>query len=355
MERKVITSEKETQTYDKYVLGAKIENMILRNQIKTQSKNIPEAVDDKDEKYGNMNIKSILKSQEKTKYFTWLDVSEFWILYDWLGDAKFNLQYWNERETSSEKASKRKFTPSEELFLTLLRLRRGFNLKTISYIYGCSIGLVSSIFSTWIMLLYSHFKDYQNLMFPTRRAMRLNLPKVFQKFKNIRASIDCTEFFCEMPKNYARQGNMYSAYKHHTTFKCLIAVNPNGGACFVSDLYEGNIDDVSIFDKCGLMNHIEPGDAFLVDKGFTVQTLLLSKQATIYIPPFLGNRESFTQLEVLLTKRIAKARIHVERYNARVKQFRLVSGIIPLSLTPIASQLVYVACCLANFQQCLCT
>ena len=171
---------------------------------------------------------------------------------------------------------------------------------TISY--GCSIGLVSSIFSTWIMLLYCHFKDYQNLMFPTRRAMRLNLPKVFQKFKNIRASIDRTGFFCEMPKNYARQGNMYSAYKHHTTFKCLIAVNPNGGACFVSDLYEGNVDDVSIFDKCGLMDHIEPGDAFLVDKGFTVQTLLLSKQAAIFIPPFLRNQESFTQFEVLLPK-----------------------------------------------------
>ena len=33
--------------------------------------------------------------------------------------------------------------------------------------------------------------------------------------------------------------------------KCLIAVSPNGAACFVSDLYEGNIDDVEIFRQCG--------------------------------------------------------------------------------------------------------
>ena len=156
-----------------------------------------------------------------------------------------------------------------------------------------------------------------------------------------------------MPRNYARQGNLFSSYKHHTTFKCLIAVNPNGAASFVSDLYEGAVSDVDIFEKCGILNHIEPGDALLVDKGFTVQSLLLPKKATIFIPPFLGKRDSFTKEEVILTKRIAKARIHVERFNERLKEFRLIAKTIPLNLAPIASQLVYVCSCLVNFQQCL--
>ena len=46
---------------------------------------------------------------------------------------------------------------------------------------------------------------------------------------------------------------MYAALsvrvKHSNTLKCLIAVTPNGGACFVSDLFEGDmgdIDDVQI-------------------------------------------------------------------------------------------------------------
>jgi hypothetical protein len=127
----------------------------------------------------------------------------------------------------------------------------------------------------------------------------------------------------------------------------------NGAASFVSDLYEGSIGDVAIVEQCGIMKHINPGDAFLVDKGFTIQHLLLSKQATIFIPPFLGKREKFTKEEVLLTKRIAKARIHVERYNERLKKFRLIDRVI--TLKPFASQLVYVAICLVNFQQCLCT
>ena len=86
-----------------------------------------------------------------------------------------------------------------------------------------------------------------------------------------------TEFFCESPTDYGQQGNMYSSYKNHTTMKCLIAVNPNDAACFVSDLFEGSLSDVRIFEQCGILEHINQGDVLLVDKGFTVQDLLLPK------------------------------------------------------------------------------
>ena len=204
------------------------------------------------------------------------------------------------------------------------------------------------------MFLFHHFKDLKYHMFPERQAFRKNLPKVFRCFKNIRATIDCTEFKCEMPCDYSQQGNLYSAYKGHCTMKCFIAVNPNGAACFISDLYEGSVSDVDIFQQCGIMEHINPNDSFLVDKGFTIQHLLVSKQATKFIPPFSGKQEKFTKEEVLLTKRIARAQIHVERFNERLKRFRLPDRKIPLSLLPIASQVVYVGCCLVNFQDVLC-
>ena len=80
--------------------------------------------------------------------------------------------------------------------------------------------------------------------------------------------------------------------------KCLIAVNSNGAACFVSDLFEGSISDV-IFEHCGVLQHVNLKDSFLLDKGFTVQHLLMPKQATIFIPPFLGKCEKFTKEEVM--------------------------------------------------------
>ena len=64
--------------------------------------------------------------------------------------------------------------------------------------------------------------------------------------------------------------------------KCLIAVTPTDGACFVSDLFEGITDDVRIFEESGILNYINPSDSILVDKGFTVQELLLPKEAKIF-------------------------------------------------------------------------
>ena len=77
---------------------------------------------------------------------------------------------------------------------------------------------------------------------------------------------------------------------------------------------------IYIFDQCGILQQIKPGDSLRVDKGFTIQHILLTKQTTIFIPPFLGKRDAFTKEEVMLNKRIAKARIHVERFNECLKK-----------------------------------
>ena len=158
----------------------------------------------------------------------------------------------------------------------------------------------------------------------------------------------------ECSRNFARQGNTFSSYKHTNTFKCLIAVTPNGGACFVSDLFGGDIDHVKIFKECGILRHLQPNDLVMVDRGFTVQDLLNPIQVELKIPSFLKGRGSLTAAEELETRRIAKARIHVERFNERLKQFKLLSRRIPLSLAPLATQLVVVAACLVNFQETLC-
>ncbi|XP_048576644.1 uncharacterized protein LOC125559010 [Nematostella vectensis] len=349
-------TDKETQTvYCKYTLGAKVETMIYRNRL------IQEGIGLFPSEQKEVNLMSseiIIADDKKCKYFTGLHTEQFEALFEFLGPAKYELSYWDGPE-NIEKGSLARGEPQgisvkEQLFLTLLRLRRGFNIATIAHMYSISNTVVRKIFVTWIQFMFCHFKEFEHLMFPSRQALRTFLPKVFQKFKNVRCSVDCTEFFCQTPSNYAQQGNMFSSYKHHNTMKCLIAVTPNGSACFVSDLFEGSIDDVSIFRESGILKHINPGDAILVDKRFTVQDLLFNKQATIHIPPFLGKRDCLTKEEELATKRIAKARIHVERFNERLKKFRLIGNIIPLNLSSIASQLVYVSCCLVNFQPCLC-
>ena len=91
-----------------------------------------------------------------------------------------------------------------------------------------------------------------------------------------------------------------------------------------------------------------------MDQGFRIQDLVHEKQATIGIPPFVGNSLKLTAEEEMETKRIAKARIHIERFHEGLKKFMVIGRTIPLSLLPLASQMVYVAACLVNFQEPLC-
>ena len=131
-------------------------------------------------------------------------------------------------------------------------------------------------------------------------------------------------------------------------------MTPNGGACFVSDLFEGDIDDIHIFRDCGIMKYLEPYDVVLADRGFTVRELLNPLQVELRIPSCLKGRCSLSAAEELETRRIAKARIHVERFNERLKQFRIIRKKIPLTLAPLATQMVVVAASLVNFQNTLC-
>jgi len=325
---------------------------VLKNQIKSKSK----------EESGNslstectmdttLSLKAVKNDDIKMKLFTGLTFPQFSILLQFLGDCINNLTYWDGKVKENTRKGCRKLLPEDELFMTLVRLRRGYSLDTLAHFFGISASTVSTIFTTWIQLLYCHFNDLRQDMFPERQHFKDNMPKVFRSFKNIRCTIDCTEFFVQMPRDFKRQGNLYSSYKNHHTYKCLVAVAPNGSIVYMSDLYEGAISDRAIVEKCGFLNYIKPGDLVLADRGFTITDLLLVKHATLNIPPFLGQRSKFTAQEELKTRRIAKARIHVERVIERIKKFKLLSGNIPLSLSPVTNQMVFVAGCLVNFQE----
>jgi len=344
--------------YSKYELSAKVETMILKNETYTAKLQPPEIV-------STLSYENVSRDPGLMKHFSGLTTPQIELLHNFLDDVcpLDTIHYWTSKDCpATENAGtgpKSEFSSREKLFICLLRLRRGFTLKTLAALLSTperkiDHSYVRKIFTTFIQLMYVTFRDMQKFMFPERAQLAKFLPKVFKTMKKIRCIVDCTEFRVECSRNFARQGNTFSSYKHTNTFKCLIAVTPNGGACFVSDLFEGDIDDVEIFKESGLVKHLKPFDLVLADRGFTVRELLNPLQVELKIPSFLKGRKSLSAAEELETRRIAKARIHVERFNERLKQFKLIGRKIPLSLAPLATQMVVVAACLVNFQSVLC-
>ena len=143
----------------------------------------------------------------------------------------------------------------------------------------------------------------------------------------------------------------FSHYKSRPTAKVLIGVNPHGGAIFISDAYEGSISDYAIIEKSGFLDFIEAGDVVCGDRGFTIENLLIEKHATLVMPPFKGKKAALSIEEEAATRVIARGRIHIERFNERMKTFRFLSGPFPQRKISLLSQACFVIGCLANFSR----
>ena len=96
--------------------------------------------------------------------------------------------------------------------------------------------------------MYKIMREMNHVIFPAKEQSRRFLPKIFKTNKNIPCSVDCTEFRIKNLATFLQQVNTYSSYKHTNTYKCMIACTPNV-AYFVSDLFEGDISDVQIFEE----------------------------------------------------------------------------------------------------------
>ena len=346
----VTTEEKSSQATPPSMLSAKIENVILKN--KMQTKNEKSEV--------SFSFETCSKDDKKFSFYTGLHILHFMTIWNFLGDITNKLSYWgkarkNETVTPTKRTGpKRKLSPINQLFLTLMKLRRGYCNKDLAYRFNVSDSYVSTIVITWIQLLFHEFQTLKYAMFPTRQKMKKNIAPCFRPYKNIRVIVDCTEIFVQTPQNFSKQANLCSNYKHHHTYKVLVGLSPTGAICYLSDAFEGAKSDKEVFLDSDIMSMLNPGDQVMADRGFTIEQELAAKGVSLNIPPFLHGRKRLTPQEEVDTKRIARCRIHVERVIERLKKYRVINGVVPLHLGPLVSQIVFVVGCLVNFQKPIC-
>jgi hypothetical protein len=192
------------------------------------------------------------------------------------------------------------------------------------------------------------------IKWPSMQKIRKYMPKSFKaSFPNTRVIIDCTEVFVQKPRSPTAQSQTYSNYKNHNTFKALVGITPSGAFSFVSEFWGGNVSDRFITANSGFLDKIRPGDEVMADRGFVIRDYLLERQAKLVIPPFTkkcawGKGKRLTPTQIKQTRQIARLRIHVERAIQRLKTFRILSGVMLLTLKPITDKILVVSAFLCN-------
>lgn len=216
--------------------------------------------------------------------------------------------------------------------------------------FQVSEGTVSAIFATWVKFLEKFLGDALIVWLP-KDAIVSNLPAMFKRHhQKLRCIIDCSEVYIERPKSLDVQAVTWSDYKKHNTFKFLIGISPTGYIMFLSDCYGGRSTDQFICRDSGFYDNLEYGDEIMADRGFQIQEDLLHHYCSLSIPPGARVKSQMKTGECKKTKEVVNLRIHVERAINRLKSYHILKNIFPLTMIPLADNILRTCAALCNIQ-----
>ncbi|XP_042149189.1 uncharacterized protein LOC121837601 [Ixodes scapularis] len=236
----------------------------------------------------------------------------------------------------------------EEFFMVLVRLRTGMPVREVARNFSLSISQFSKIFSKWILFLQKALAEITR--FPTLAEVAEHQPRCFRDFPDTRLVIDGTEIRIQTPSSMDAQRQTFSPYKHGNTMKVLVGATPNGYVSFVSKAWGGSVSDRDMVLECGLFALLEPGDAVMMDKGFKVFDLLPAG-VKAYMPSFNKPSEGqMSKMNVTKTRKIASARVHIERVIRRIKEYHILDDGYPVNMADIGDAVFQSCAFLSNFK-----
>ena len=87
----------------------------------------------------------------------------------------------------------------------------------------------------------------------------------------------------------------------------------------------------------------------MADRGFTISDLLLQKNAYLNVPAYTDGKQ-LPKRPLGRSRKISSSRIHVEREMGRLKNNKILQGIIPLQLKNSLNQIMTICAVLSNLE-----
>ena len=245
------------------------------------------------------------------------------MVFEFLEPKATEIHYWRGSKSTKTLTEKRKtkkkatcvndegvLSKREQFILTLVRTRKGFDVKFLADSFGISPGQVSKIYNTWITFLSQELSFL--VPWPSKSEVKKCLPKRFKRFENVRIIIDCLELFIQKPNIPSSQKITWSSYKHWNTAKLLVGITPTGVISFIPPLWTGSISDKEIVKQSGLVNLLEKGNTVMADRGFLIRHILTFKKVKLVSQVYCRGPR-LTPKGTTHTHRVVSLPTHVER------------------------------------------
>lgn len=116
----------------------------------------------------------------------------------------------------------RKLRSRDRVLMFLQRLRRKTTFQELGYLYGCGKETASRYFGEMVEIFNAHFVP--RLVFPRtpEELKAMTREQVANKFPDLLAILDATNWEQLKPENFLQNRLSYSAFKHMTVFQVLL-------------------------------------------------------------------------------------------------------------------------------------
>ena len=313
-----------------------------------------------------MSWDQIKSNNRWIKFYTGIPTSKlFMFIANLLRSKHQKLHYYNGSSSSDDKVRKYQKSPvklfcqkkpgpsrmlslEDEILMTLMRIRLDSPLEDLSFRFQMSPANVSKIITTFLAFLSLELEPI--IYWPTPDETSYKHKHFLGTFNKCEGIGDCTEQQLQHSQNTDAQYQSYSVYKSRNTLKKLIFCTKSGSISYVSPSYGGLCTDRFIVEDTNIAAKFTPDFLVLFDKGFNVQDLFLPFKVKCVLPPFVRSKRQFTRSEVYHGKRIARARIHIERVMGRLKEFRLLENKLPINMIDMCDHIWNIAAVIVNLQ-----
>ncbi|GFX52782.1 uncharacterized protein TNCV_3719721 [Trichonephila clavipes] len=116
------------------------------------------------------------------------------------------------------------------------------------------------------------------------------IPENIRDDTQMKTVTNCIEIEVQKPSSPMEQQMTFNHYKNVNTFKDMIGITPTRAISFISELFTGHISDKEVFIRSKMMNHLEPNDVVMADKGFLIANELEKIGSKLHCPIFLEDK-----------------------------------------------------------------
>lgn len=243
---------------------------------------------------------------------------------------------------------KHRLSLKERIVMVFVKFKQGLSFSILCVLFNDLTA--ETCRSTYISLIPQLSYIFKCLIYwPSKQEISTNIFHCFDQLNtDVHVVLYCTEVSLQKLKCLTCRIECCYPYKSNYALKFLVGISPAGLIAYISKPYGAMFSDKAIFEQNNLIKLMQKPNAYMEDKGFSIDNIYKKNDITMIKPHFYKNQKQFSVEDAVLENKMAKAKVHIKKINQHIKTFKIFNHIFPDAHLHLASDIMTIICGLYN-------